>query len=870
MAKAVYRFGIVGLVVSLLSVAALSASAQDLGAVKPGETNYHFKDICIRSLFGINDEVLADADRFPLNGGFSSIELGVRFGDFTNATVTISKDRDTGKPGLARMRFYKEFGPETDDKELLREYERTVDLVSKLLGVKVECRGLADPNANVRRWRGVMRWSGLLGSGRITSCTSLHLAKGHRVEIEATEASYVIRSGQPIQTASPIVSVWFRRIPFGTQRSEGDDAESVKELTLGLDYSELLSVKMRVEKARAEEEKAQREAEREQQRQQLLQIQEELKRAREARLAAEAAEAAKSGNSVVETNNTVKAEKVSVAEKLGTCDFLLNKDFKKNAKYYLCLFSASWCPPCRREMPRIAKTYAETLKDDPDIELIHFSRDQDDDKALAWAKEHDVKFPVVKPKGGNPLDLKTNGIPHLFILKADGTIVEHDHPMRIFNEEKFKEIKSGNIKPRTADADLKSGERTEQVDGYTWTYRVENGCATIVAAGGKRRCTISPRPTGCIIIPSKLGGLDVARIGSEAFCECSGMTSVKIPETVKEICWRAFSECGSLTSVSIPAGVTKIYSSAFSGCKSLTAITVSAENAQYASRDGILFDKDMKTLVCYPGGIQGAFVIPTGVTEIGDSAFSGCGGLTSVVVSDGVLHIGDFAFSQSRALTSISLGSGVKTLGRLPFYWCSGLISIVVSEANNRYASRDGVLFDKDMKTVICCPGGLSGEYVIPSGVTTIGEGAFDSCRKMTAVTIPLSVTKIDKNGFNYCEGLTTVVIPASVTSVGDWAFCRAVKEVTISEGVQTIGTGVFCQCYGMTSVTIPSSVTSIGKSVFSGCNKLETVVMRGERPRLGEKAFRNCSCLKAVHVPANAKSWEGMKEWQGIPLVFD
>lgn len=248
MVKAVCRFGIVGLVVSLLSVTPLSASAQNLGAVKPGETNFHFKDICIRSLFGINDEVLADTDRFPLNGGFSSIELGVRFGDFTNATVTISKDRDTGKPGLDGMHFYKEFGPETDDKELLREYERTVDLVSKLLGVKVECRGLADPNANVRRWRGAMHLPGLPGSGRITSRTSLHLAKGHRVKIEATEASYVIRSGQPIQTASPIVSVWFCRIPFGTRRSEGDDAESVKELTLGLDYSELLSVKMRVEK----------------------------------------------------------------------------------------------------------------------------------------------------------------------------------------------------------------------------------------------------------------------------------------------------------------------------------------------------------------------------------------------------------------------------------------------------------------------------------------------------------------------------------------------------------------------------------------------------------------------------------------------
>ena len=93
-------------------------------------------------------------------------------------------------------------------------------------------------------------------------------------------------------------------------------------------------------------------------------------------------------------------------------------------------------------MPRIAKTYAETLNDDPDIELIHFSRDQNDEKALAWATEHDVKFPVVKPKGGNPLDLHSRGIPHLFIVKADGTLVEEGHPMRIFNEEKFREIKS--------------------------------------------------------------------------------------------------------------------------------------------------------------------------------------------------------------------------------------------------------------------------------------------------------------------------------------------------------------------------------------------------------------------------------------------
>ena len=130
-----------------------------------------------------------------------------------------------------------------------------------------------------------------------------------------------------------------------------------------------------------------------------------------------------------------------VAEKLQGCKFLVNGQVKQKAKVYLCLFSVSWCPPCRAEMPRIAKTYAETLKDDPDIELVHFSRDREESKALAWAKEHDVKFPVVKPKGGNPLDLHCNGIPHLFIVRDDGTLVEEGHPMRLFTEEKLRALK---------------------------------------------------------------------------------------------------------------------------------------------------------------------------------------------------------------------------------------------------------------------------------------------------------------------------------------------------------------------------------------------------------------------------------------------
>ena len=130
-----------------------------------------------------------------------------------------------------------------------------------------------------------------------------------------------------------------------------------------------------------------------------------------------------------------------VAQKLKDSKFLLNEKFKPNAKYYLCLCSASWCGPCRREMPRIAKTYAETLQANPNIELIHFSYDSKEERALAWAKENDVKFPVVKRTGKNPLNLKTNGIPHLFIVSADGKVLEEGHPMDLFTEKKLSELK---------------------------------------------------------------------------------------------------------------------------------------------------------------------------------------------------------------------------------------------------------------------------------------------------------------------------------------------------------------------------------------------------------------------------------------------
>lgn len=522
MTKSVRCLGVAGMVVGLLIAGASSAAAQEvrprrtLGSClarqvtcavqgqescnvrRSGttETVFDFRNVCFRSLLGINDEVLADSDRFPCaQDGLPGIELGERFGDFTNATMTVWKSRNTGKLVLHDLKFVKALGTSADDKALLKEYEHAVDLVNKLLGVSVTCPGLVDLATNLgRQHLNPM-------DRRIKSQTLLNLAKGQKVEITATEASYVIRAGRLIQTSAPIVEIRFAYSgPFIVRRPNGQNLESVKELTLGPDCSDLLSMKMRV----LQEQSKLRELERvEQQRQLLASIQEELKRVREAKAAAEKSECAKSCSI-----SKSSSEKISVAEKLGQCDFLLNKDFKKDAKFYLCLFSASWCGPCRREMPRIAKTYAETLKDDPDIELIHFSRDQNDEKAMAWAKEHDVKFPVVKPKGGNPLDLHARGIPHLFIIKADGTLVEEGHPMKLFTDEKLREINGCNsmVGAKTDggdDDDTRSAKKTGLCQD-----RLGNGSTSKLDFGtreeiGRLLLLRSSQPRKKIIVPQR-------------------------------------------------------------------------------------------------------------------------------------------------------------------------------------------------------------------------------------------------------------------------------------------------------------------------------------------------------------------------------
>jgi len=293
---------------------------------------------------------------------------------------------------------------------------------------------------------------------------------------------------------------------------------------------------------------------------------------------------------------------------------------------------------------------------------------------------------------------------------------------------------------------------------------------------------------GCTGLTSVNIPNSVTSIGDEAFSECTGLTSVTIGTGVTSIGDKAFDGCTDLISVTIPNSVTSIGDCAFNGCTGLISINVVGDNTEYASDNGVLFNKTQTELIQYPCGKTGAYTIPTSVTSIGGLAFYGCAELTFVNIPNSVTSIGDEAFIECTGLTSVTIPPSVTSIGEGAFYCCTGLTSIT-----------------------------------IPNSVTSIGDSAFDGCTGLISVTIPSSVTSIEESAFVNCTGLTSVTIGTGVTSIGNWAFdgCTSLTSVTIPNSVTSIGDCAFNGCTDLTSVTIPNSVTSIGDYAFADCTGL-------------------------------------------------
>ena len=138
----------------------------------------------------------------------------------------------------------------------------------------------------------------------------------------------------------------------------------------------------------------------------------------------------------------------------------------------------------------------------------------------------------------------------------------------------------------------------------------------------------------------------------------------------------------------IPAALVEIGPGAFSDCAGLTAIRVDDDNPAYCSLEGVLFNKEKTILVQYPGGRNGAYIIPDGVTRIESYAFSECAGLSGVTIPRSVVDIGELAFLSCSSLVDITIPDGVIEISRRSFESCTGLTNVVVGSGVTLIQSR--------------------------------------------------------------------------------------------------------------------------------------------------------------------------------------
>ena len=321
--------------------------------------------------------------------------------------------------------------------------------------------------------------------------------------------------------------------------------------------------------------------------------------------------------------------------------------------------------------------------------------------------------------------------------------------------------------------------------------------------------------------------------------QIESIKKVVIKNGVTSIKSYAFLGCIGLTQTTIPSSVTSIGEGAFAICLNLSEIKVEETNTKYASENGILFNKEKTKVVTYPAGKKDiAYVIPKGVTSVEAWAFTGCSSLTQITIPKGVTNIGAEAFSRCSSLkqitipegvtkieidtffdcsslTQITIPKGVTSIGGMAFSRCSSLTQITipssvteistnhtfgyclklseikVEEANIKYASENGILFNKEKTEIIAYPAGKKDTtYVIPEKVTSIGRYAFSTCCNLIQITIPSSVTSIGGNAFENTSSLTQIIISEGVTSIWNYAFenCSSLKQITISNSVTSIG----------------------------------------------------------------------------------
>ena len=308
------------------------------------------------------------------------------------------------------------------------------------------------------------------------------------------------------------------------------------------------------------------------------------------------------------------------------------------------------------------------------------------------------------------------------------------------------------------------------------------------------------------VIPSEIGGVAVTAIGQYAF-KGRGITSVKIPNSVKNIEAFSFQDCLDLGLIDLPDSLESIGSDAFKNTK------------LYNGQAGVVYID--------------SWVVGYKTTE----------GTVEITLATGTKGIAEGAFADVSQISKITIPDSVKVIGAGAFYYCSALSAVTIP--NSVTSIGDGAFEGcTDLETVN-----------IGNSVESIGGSAFRHCQALRVVTIPNSVTSIGTGAFEDCISLSAVTIPNSVTSIWALAFggCVELETVNIGNSVEIIGQYAFSNCKALGAVTIPNSVTIIGDGAFEGCPLSSIVFLGSNVPEIDGCLLYEAPEKLKVYVPTGA-----------------
>ncbi len=243
-----------------------------------------------------------------------------------------------------------------------------------------------------------------------------------------------------------------------------------------------------------------------------------------------------------------------------------------------------------------------------------------------------------------------------------------------------------------------------------------------------------------------------------------------------------------------------------------------------------------------------SFILPDSITNIGNSAFGNCHGLTNFTFGAGVIAIGTNAFQGCSGLTNIALPASVTAIGNQAFTACGRLTAINVDAANPAFSSVAGILFNRDQTRLIQFPGGLAGSVVVSNTVTSIGSWAFAYNSGITNVAVPASVTNIGFEAFKYCSRLAAITVDTNNPAYGcldgvlfDQTGATLIQfpegktgAYTVPDGVVSIANEAFYYCTNLTGIVLPAGVASIGNSAFANCTRLASITLPASLTNIG------------------------------------